>query len=81
MSDKYQSPTQLAEVQRSHDHEDKETVYYRQRKDGGWDVQTPVDNEFWGFMHSGSEETAQQLIRKKWDYRYNPDPDDFEDRS
>lgn len=68
-------------IQRTATRDNQKTVRYRQREDGGWDVKTPVDDEFWGFMHSGSEADVQQLIRKKWDYRYTVEPDPFDDRT
>lgn len=78
----HRSETQSLEVQRSRNRDDTAEIHYRQREDGGWDVSTPIDDEFWGFMHSGDEKTVHQLIMKKWDYRYNPSgPDEFNDRS
>ena len=55
-------------------------VEYRQAEDGAWAVKTPVDDEFWIFLRSGTERDVHQHIRAKWDATYS-NPDAFTDQS
>ena len=61
------------------DERTKATVRYQRREDG-WYVRTPADDEYWRFAAADARDVdVRQLISKKWCLRYG-DPDEWDDR-
>lgn len=61
--------------------EQEEAAIRYQRRDDGWYVRTPENDEYWPFAHSDARDMdVRQLINKKWCRRYAVDPDPLDDK-
>lgn len=63
------------------DEQEEVTIRYQRREDG-WYVRTPENDEFWRFAHSDARDRdVRQLINKKWCRRYAVEPDPLDVKS